>query len=64
VAKGVRHLCMVGELGEFLFRKTERPSPSDELRRRNTPLTKRVRLPRANTNGMTVNLVSEGEKTQ
>jgi hypothetical protein len=43
---------------------SESPSPSDDLRKRNMPLSRRVRLPSAKTSGTAVNLVSEGEKTQ
>jgi hypothetical protein len=78
VAKGVRHMCRNPEQLERLGLEAAEgsceqqgwgawrvPVPKDrDLRRRNTPLTKKVRLPRANTNGRTVNLVSEGEKTQ
>src|SRR5579864_2643053 len=41
-----------------------RPSPSDDLRRKKMPLTRSVRLPKAKTRGMVVNLVAGEEKNQ
>ena len=57
-------LLRLVELERLASSCSESPSPSDDLRRRNMPLSRRVRLPSAKTNGMAVNFVSEGEKTQ